>query len=117
MDAVKFVDAYIRMCSQGLDCEDCPLYQSDEIDFCTAVPQKRSREGAEKVVQIVEQWAKEHPVKTRQSEFLKLFPNAKKEANRDILLICPQSLDNGFRCPSLDCYECRRKYWGGEETK
>ena len=76
MDAVKFVDAYIRMCSQGLDCEDCPLYQSDEIDFCTAVPQKRSREGAEKVVQIVEQWAKEHPVKTRQSEFLKLFPDA-----------------------------------------
>lgn len=46
MDAVKFVDAYIRMCSQGWDCEDCPLYQSDEIDICTAMPQKRSRESA-----------------------------------------------------------------------
>lgn len=31
----------------------------------------------EKAVEIVEKWAAEHPKKTRQSEFLKMFPNAR----------------------------------------
>ena len=114
MDAVKFVDAYIRMCSQGWDCEDCPLYQSDEIDFCTAVPQKRSREGAEKVVQIVEQWAKENPVKTRQSEFLKLFPDA--NLSTGTVNVCPNSLYEG-KCDCSrypNCLSCKREFWAQE---
>ena len=114
MDAVKFVDAYIRMCSQGLDCEDCPLYQSDEIDFCTAVPQKRSREGAEKTVQIVEQWAKENPVKTRQSEFLKLFPDA--DISTGNVNVCPNSLyKEKHDCSQYtNCLSCKREFWSQE---
>ena len=111
MNAVKFVDAYVRMCSQAGSCEDCPLYQEDEFDFCTALPQKRSLEGAEKVVQIVEQWAKENPVKTRQSEFLKLFPDA--NLSTGTVNVCPNSLYEGkcdcSRYPT--CLSCKREFW------
>ena len=114
MDAVKFVDAYIRMCSNGLDCEDCPLYQRDDVDFCSAPKNKRSREGAEKVVQIVEQWAKENPGKTRQSEFLKLFPDA--NLSTGTVNICPNSLYEG-KCDCYrykNCLSCKRKFWSQE---
>lgn len=114
MDAVKFVDAYIRMCSQEFECGDCPLYQSDEIDFCTSVHQKRSRESAEKTVQIVEQWAKEHPVKTRQSEFLKLFPDA--DISTGNVNVCPNSLYKEKRDCSqyTNCLSCKSEFWSQE---
>ena len=114
MDAVKFVDAYIRMCSQGWDCEDCPLSQSDDVDFCSSPPKKRSRESAEKVVQIVEQWAKEHPVKTRQSEFLNLFPDASLLTGN--VNVCPNSLYEG-KCDCAqypNCFSCKREFWSQE---
>lgn len=111
MNAVKFVDAYVRMCSQVGNCEDCPLYQGDEFDFCTALPQKRSLESAEKVVKIVEQWAKEHPVKTRQSEFLKLFPDA--DISTGHVNVCPNSLyKETCTCSKYPtCSACKHEFW------
>ena len=114
MDAVKFLKEFNRMCKMYTDCAGCPF---ESHPYCTENPAWHTDATYESAVEFLAQWLTEHPAKTRQSEFLKLFPNAKKEAKRDILLICPQSLDNGFRCPGLDCYECRRKYWDGEETK
>ena len=114
MDAVKFLKEFNRMCKTYTDCAGCPF---ESHQYCTENPAWHTDATYESAVEFLAQWLAERPAKTRQSEFLKLFPNAKKEFKRDILLICPQSLDNGFRCPSLDCYECRRKYWGGEETK
>lgn len=38
---------YIRMCSVTVDCEQC---QCSETNFCTAPPDLRSLEDAEKVV-------------------------------------------------------------------
>ena len=68
-------------------------------------------------VAIVEQWAKEHPKKTRQSEFLKMFPRASMTAD-GIIAFCPDSMDSEFECPrktrdNIDpiCGECRREYW------
>ena len=40
MNAVKFVDAYIRMCSQGLDCEDCPCIRAMKLTFVQRCPRK-----------------------------------------------------------------------------
>ena len=114
MDAVKFLKEFNRMCKMYTDCAGCPF---ESHPYCTETPRRHTDAIYESAVEFLEQWLTEHPAKTRQSEFLKLFPNAKKEFKRDILLICPQSLDTGFQCPGLDCYECRRKYWGGEETK
>lgn len=60
----------------------------------------------------VEKWAKEHPLKTRQSEFLRLYPNVR--LNNGVIDICPRSVDatkvtNG--CAANMCNPCMRKFW------
>lgn len=71
------------------------------------------------MVDLVEKWAKENPAKTRQSEFLKMFPNASVIAN-GTLGICPKSLDKDRNCfystnygnrKIVDCFGCRNQFW------
>lgn len=112
MDAVKFVKEYIRMCAQPFDCEECPVHKTD---FCTAPVKERSQEGAEEVVQIVEEWAAAHPCKTRQSVFLEQWPNAKVNAN-GVLEICPVKLDTNQdcllgQCTHMSCADCCDRFW------
>ena len=70
----------------------------------------------EKAVEIVEQWAKEHPANTRQSEFLKLFPNAK--IDNGAIDIGPCAIDSYYKphnkCIDTPCEECRKNYWLSE---
>lgn len=74
-----------------------------------------------KFVETVEEWSKENPVKTRQSEFLKMFPNARIESD-GMPSICPIVVDK--RCHNKDadalfclerdeeeCRKCRLDYW------
>lgn len=76
-------------------------------------------EECKKIISTVEQWLKEHPHKTRQSEFLKMFPNASVIAN-GTLGICPKSLDKDRECfysdnydnnKFVDCLSCRNQFW------
>lgn len=66
------------------------------------------------VAPIVEKWSKAHSRKTRQSEFLELWPNAKVFVD-GVLDFCPQELDSRYPCKSTDiemrCQSCRRKFW------
>ena len=71
-----------------------------------------------KFVEIVEQWAKEHPVKTRQDEFFNQWPDA--EIGYDGLpTVAPCQLNiELLQCESQkDCEErgvcnkCRRDFW------
>lgn len=73
-----------------------------------------------KMVAIVEQWAAEHPTKTRQSVFLELFPEAAL-AKDGVLTICPNTFspvykDERGRCklPYAECDNCRQKFWLAE---
>ena len=109
MDAVDFLKALGRLCNNYLCGDNCPL-----IDSCD----DESDDGYVRKVQIVEQWAKEHPVKTRQSEFLKQWPDA--EISDDGLpSIAPCQLykdieekdENRVCCKNLECAECRRDFW------
>ena len=71
-----------------------------------------------KFVEIVEQWAKEHPVKTRQSEFLKKWPDAEISGD-GLLSIAPCQLDvrliqgeSPDDCENRGvCDKCRRDFW------
>ena len=71
-----------------------------------------------KVVEMVEQWAKEHPVKTRQSEFLKMWPDA-EISDDGLLSIAPCQLNvELLQCESQDdceergaCGKCRCDFW------
>lgn len=84
MDAVEFIKNRARICRAHKDCIDCIL-----SNFCGHTCDKQDvYQVAEQVVANVEQWAKEHPIKTRQSEFLKMFPNANLD-DYGILLIAP----------------------------
>lgn len=69
---------------------------------------------------VVAEWSDAHPVKTRQSEFLKQFPNAKTNSE-GVVTIPPCFINSkmGDNCKNdkdLGCVECRRKYWLTEVT-
>lgn len=64
---------------------------------------------------LTSEQAKDHPVKTRQSEFLKKFPNAVIDEDDGILGIRPCDIDERIGCTNeKGCDGCRRKYWLAE---
>ena len=105
MDAVEFLKALGRLCNNYLCGDNCPL-----IDICD----DESDDGYVRKVQIVEKWAKEHPVKTRQSEFLKMFPNASVGYN-GTLVICPSQADTKAVAECVrserNCDKCKHDFW------
>ena len=109
MDAVEYVKQRERMCDYYVNCGDCP---ADDYGECTSLNEIPN------LVPIVEKWAKEHPVKTRQSEFLKQWPDA--EISDDGLpSIAPCQLNVLFihgkaqkDCEDRGvCNKCRRDFW------
>lgn len=119
MDAVEFYKTMKRMCYSGEMCEKCPLYNNfSEMGSVCDVLLHIEDEEASKVKSIVEQWAKDHPVKTRQSEFLKMFPKA--EIKDDYLWMCPKYINYDYNpegnCHEISCSDCKRKFWLTEVT-
>lgn len=102
MDAVKFLEARNRMCKS---CGDC-VANANGCCFLRTT-------NVEEQVAIVEQWAKEHPAKTRQSEFLRLYPEA--QVDEDGIPGCPQNIKRTYHpdggCADTSCYDCRREFW------
>ncbi len=109
MEALKFLQETHRMCEMRENCDNCPVKDI----YCGVTKEKYD---FAKFVKIVEKWSNEHPVKTRQSEFLKMFPNAAlfDYGTSTICDICPANVDDTIECEiSRDngCYGCKRKYW------
>ena len=118
MDALEFFKARKRMCV-ATTCNSCKLYHVPRGGCCVA-PDHETIEACEEAIAIVEQWAKEHPIKTRQSEFLKQWPEARLMQD-GVLSICPIAISSAYRgedgsCanPSEKCDNCRRKFWLAE---
>lgn len=115
MDAVEYLKTFHKLCKSQDSCSGCisgcPLL-NEEDGYCIADISERAKEA----VQIVEQWAEDHPVKTRQSEFLKMFPNAPKCGR--VLDICPRNLNTEYmppkRCENTSCGVCKIDYWSEE---
>lgn len=119
MDAVEFYKSMKRMCYSGEMCEKCPLYNNfSEMGSVCDVLLHIEDEEASKVKSIVEQWAKDNPVKTRQSEFLRMFPKA--EMKDDYLWMCPKYINYDYNpeenCHEISCSDCKRKFWLTEVT-
>ena len=99
MDALEFVKQRARMC-KTLACGDCAMRAENN---CTSI--------TEKLVKDVEEWAAAHPAKTRQSEFLKQWPNAKLDGG-GVLKVCPDDIVNTVNCDDyVTCSECAREFW------
>lgn len=113
---------YARMCNSYNECNRCQLYHRNNKmnikcdDFITENPDKAN--------EIILNWCKEHPIKTRQSEFLKMFPNAEKLSN-NVVNVSPCHVDKklfvglttidciaskGYNC----CAQCKKEYWLAE---
>lgn len=93
MDIIRYFELKKRMTNGCKLCNNCPLStQNNNLNrFCIDF----EYEYPEKAVEIVEKWAEEHPPKTRQSEFLKLIPNA--DVDKDgVLDVCPRSVERLF---------------------
>ena len=114
MDAVEFCKTVNRLCENQV-CKERPVYEDES---CMVGFGDNSIKNIEETVSKVEQWAKDHPVKTRQSEFLKMFPNAKLDIN-GVLAIRPCDIDSKY-CTDDDylskCGACARDYWLTEVT-
>ena len=104
MDAVEFLRARRKLCDDNICVESCPMF------YCCddSLEDERIRQ-----VLVVEQWAKEHPVKTRQSELLKLFPET--EMKGDCICICPSRVSKKYRDSEKNCFnecdKCKRDFW------
>lgn len=112
MDAVEFLKVRRRICEANAEaCYSCPLSTSNVS--CLLMMTNRGSENV--VVDKVEQWVKEHPVKPRQSEFLKMYPNVSIDVRDGIILLSPCALDikiqEGVECQDNNCAECRKNYW------
>ena len=121
MDAVEFFKTVNRLCKNQRCCTECPIHKNGM--GCMVNADDDSVKSIEETVSKVEQWAKEHPIKTRQSEFLKLFPNADIQR---IYTLFPCVMDQTIRptrCVKYEsfsspkkCVECRNDYWTDEVT-
>lgn len=118
MDTVEFFKTANRLCKdQG--CNKCPACKEG---VCMVMRMIRlddnSVKNIEETISKVEQWAKEHPVKTRQSEFLRMFPNATINESDGIMCITPCSIEGkSIGCTKgKSCGDCRREYWLAEVT-
>lgn len=112
MDAVEYLKTLHRMCTKSHTCDDCPIYKATKRNCGMAYSNAEMLAGH---VGIVEQWAKDHPVRTRQSVFLERYPDALLVGGS--IYICPIYIDGGS-CHNYydgtDCSKCKQKYWSQE---
>lgn len=107
---------YARLCRTVITCDNCPMCAArNGINLsCDDLLIK----NPDKANEIILNWCKEHPVETRQSRFLKMFPNAWLDGD-GIMDLCPKRIDTNYthknnQCIDVDCDECKRAYWLAE---
>ena len=113
MDAVIYIRDMQRMCKSHISCNGCELKPGNG---------KSCMEGMDpqKCIFVVEQWAAEHPAKTRQSVFLEQYPEA-RIGDDGVLQIYPCLISASHRnargnCVTMrrECPDCRREFWLAE---
>lgn len=125
MDVLEYEKARIRMCRTMIlengGCEACPLYNvlKRKCGFAASIIPNPDIDTIKNNVDLVIKWAKDHPVKTRQSEFLKMFPNAQMVniertfcvAHFDSTKVCKEGIPSEEKCIA-----CRYRFWNEEVT-
>ena len=104
MEAIEFLKAAKRMYESRTGVRTDAIY-FDDFDF-------------ESYVKEVEEWCKSNnPTKTRQTEFLKMYPNVHIRSN-GCVDVAPCILDAEVyrECSQspIVCDECYKKFWGKE---
>ena len=99
MDAVEFLEQLKKRSKSN------PDYYGEELNIAHIEPIS--------LVSQVEQWAAEHPIKTRQSEFLEHYPSARRILAHGCLNACPMDVfkDADINCNAQPCFECKKEFW------
>lgn len=115
MDVIEYLKTEQRICGFYMEgCRECPLssYNNGTGTGCGRFIKREP----EKCIEIMKKWTEEHPPKTRQGEFLKMFPDAKLEDG--VPVIAPCIIDSKAKkddCEGLHtCPKCVREYWTTE---
>ena len=111
MDAIKFIKEANKMCNSHDFCNGCPAF--DSLGPCKIL--HSNNYSAEEKLSIVEEWAKKHSIKTRQSVFLEQWPESEIDES-GVLMLCPMTVSTDRRnrhgdCSTLNCTDCRREFW------
>ena len=93
---------------EAKECEECPLTNFCENDICF---------NAEKIIEIVTKWAKDHPFVTYEQKYEEVFgvkPLHIDQCKRCYL--CPKhaGFDIGINCNAQSCEKCKEDFWGAE---
>lgn len=104
-----------RMCLNSV-CRSCNF--ADDNGSCMRKNLKNILDDTDKTNDLVLKWCKEHQIKTRKTEFMKLFPNCKLRDD-GYPLICINDLDktldiNTDICQQGDCQKCSSSFWNEE---
>lgn len=119
MDTVKFIDERNRMCrSFAVACHDaenkrCPAFKVNKDGLLCAVGRESTMDAKDQIA-IVESWSAAHPLKTRQSEFLKQYPEV--PLTYGVINIKPCQMVKYYtykdcHLTKCQCMECRKEYW------
>ena len=107
-----FLQEYARMCKQR-ECSKCAL--SAENNYTHSMCHEFVKKCPKEAIRIVQKWSDEHQTKTRQSEFLKHYPNA--YIINDVINFCPAHIDTTTKCDikkHKSCLYCMQEYWLAE---
>lgn len=98
-----------------IHCDDCGFsgVNNGKNKTCSAFEVIFPKEA----IKIVMDWAKENPIKTRQSELLKLCPAT--PLNSGVIDICTRWFDKSVTCLSVMknkssddyCLTCKKEFW------
>ena len=108
MEAIKLMKELKRYCN-ATSCENCK-----ERYGCNGVPAYLEDVEIVEVIEFIEKWSIDNPVKTRQSEFLKLYPNATLDSN-GCLMITPCVLNKELY--KGNCENCKYKGYLSDNNK
>ena len=108
------------MCDLMIDCNFCDYDRSDGncwiafIEWACKDANEEKEYPCSRCSRGYTDLFEPKPKKTRQSEFLKMFPNA--ELADSAINICPKHLDGNYdRCGNYEgkipCIECQKDYW------
>ena len=98
-----------RMCNFHNDCSKCGLFAAHDTCGVCFLPDNAD--------EIVDEWVKEHPVKTYMQDFFEKFPNAMKATNGRPGLCRGFIYGHEPECPDGGCAECWNQEMKGDERK
>lgn len=100
MDILEFMKESVRLCNSMERCAECLLRGHCVFDKDTAADNAQIK----KVIEIVEKWSKEHPVKTRWQLLCEQYPSIEESIKK---CLCCRKF--GYDCPmcgTIDCEQC-----------